>query len=104
MAHLHTDMEGLDIHVALEVCEIVIESATLVPIVFALVGLAHLCRSILTRMTPAFSPFGLPVHLIAYPHFDSFAFCSVISLVNRKAHALSPGPHRVSLPALFQPS
>jgi hypothetical protein len=39
MAHLHTDMERLDIHVALEVCEIVIESATLVPIVFALSGL-----------------------------------------------------------------
>jgi hypothetical protein len=38
MAHLHTDMERLDIHVALEVCEIVIESATLVPIVFALSG------------------------------------------------------------------
>jgi hypothetical protein len=31
-------MERLDIHVALEVCEIVIESATLVPIVFALSG------------------------------------------------------------------
>jgi hypothetical protein len=30
MAHLHTDMERLDVHVALEVCEIVIESATLV--------------------------------------------------------------------------
>jgi hypothetical protein len=39
MAHLHTDMERLDIHVALEVCEIVIESATLVPIVFAFSGL-----------------------------------------------------------------
>jgi hypothetical protein len=36
MAHLHADMERLDIHVALEVCEIVIESATLVPILFAL--------------------------------------------------------------------
>src|SRR4029077_9166169 len=35
MAHLHTDMERLDIHVALEVCEIVIESAT-----------PYLCRSI----------------------------------------------------------
>jgi hypothetical protein len=32
-------MERLDIHVALEVCEIGIESATLVPIVFALSGL-----------------------------------------------------------------
>jgi hypothetical protein len=32
MAHLHTDMERLDIHVALEVCEIVIESATIVAI------------------------------------------------------------------------
>jgi hypothetical protein len=31
-------MERLDIHVALEVCEIVIESATLMPIVFALSG------------------------------------------------------------------
>jgi len=63
-------MERLDIHIALEVCEIVIESATLVPTVFALSGLpiyvassrlssidsftpvhsalqlAHLCRSI----------------------------------------------------------
>jgi hypothetical protein len=28
MAHLHTDMELLYLHVALEVCEIVIESAT----------------------------------------------------------------------------
>jgi hypothetical protein len=32
-------MERLDIHVALEVCEIVIKSATLVAIVFALSGL-----------------------------------------------------------------
>jgi len=24
----------------------------------------------LTRLHPAFSPFGLPVHLIASPHFD----------------------------------
>jgi hypothetical protein len=32
MAHLHTDMERLDIHVAIEVCEIITESATLVPI------------------------------------------------------------------------
>jgi len=39
MAHLHTDMERLDIHVALEVCENGIKSATLVPIVFALSGL-----------------------------------------------------------------
>jgi hypothetical protein len=38
MAHLHTDMESVDLHVALELCEIVIESATLVPIVFALSG------------------------------------------------------------------
>ena len=30
MAHLHTDMERFDVHVALEVCEIVIESATIV--------------------------------------------------------------------------
>jgi hypothetical protein len=30
MAHLHTYMESVDIHVAIEVCEIVIESATLV--------------------------------------------------------------------------
>jgi hypothetical protein len=28
MAHLQTDMQGLDVHVALELCEIVIESAT----------------------------------------------------------------------------
>jgi hypothetical protein len=33
-------MERLDIHVVLEVCEIVIESATLVPIVLALSGSA----------------------------------------------------------------
>ncbi|PYJ32791.1 MAG: hypothetical protein DME88_09860 [Verrucomicrobia bacterium] len=32
MAHLHADMEGVDFHVALEVCEIVIKSVTLVPI------------------------------------------------------------------------
>jgi hypothetical protein len=36
MAHLHADMERFDIHVALELCEIVIESATIVAIVFAL--------------------------------------------------------------------
>jgi hypothetical protein len=33
-------MERLDIHVVLELCEIVIEGATLVPIVFALSGLS----------------------------------------------------------------
>ena len=27
----------------------------------------------MTRLHPAFSPFGLPVHLIASPHFDFFA-------------------------------
>jgi hypothetical protein len=27
----------------------------------------------LTRLHLAFSPFGLPVYLIASPHFDSFA-------------------------------
>jgi hypothetical protein len=32
MAHVHTDMELLDVHVGLEVCEIVIESATIVAI------------------------------------------------------------------------
>jgi len=30
MAHLHTDMERFDVHVVVEVCEIVIESATIV--------------------------------------------------------------------------
>jgi hypothetical protein len=30
MAHLHADMERVDFHVALEVCEIVAESATIV--------------------------------------------------------------------------
>src|SRR5436305_14612921 len=30
-------------------------------------------RAPLTRLHPAFSPFGLPVHLIASPHFGSFA-------------------------------
>jgi len=39
MAHLHTDMERLDVHVALEACDIVTESAMLVLIVFALSGL-----------------------------------------------------------------
>jgi hypothetical protein len=34
MAHLHADMERFDFHVALELCEIVIQSATLVSIVF----------------------------------------------------------------------
>jgi hypothetical protein len=28
MAHFHTDMERVDIHVALELCEIGVESAT----------------------------------------------------------------------------
>jgi hypothetical protein len=32
MAHLHTDMQRLDVHVALEACDIVIESATIVAI------------------------------------------------------------------------
>jgi hypothetical protein len=32
MAHLHADMKRLDFHVALELCEIVIESATAVAI------------------------------------------------------------------------
>ena len=32
MAHLHSDMERLDVHVALEACDIVIESATIVAI------------------------------------------------------------------------
>jgi uncharacterized membrane protein YwaF len=32
MAHLNPDMESLDVHVPLEVCEIVIESATIVAI------------------------------------------------------------------------
>jgi hypothetical protein len=68
-------MERVDIHVALEVCEIVTESATLVTIVFALSDLpiyvAQFSLARLTRPHPAFSPFGLPVHLIAFPHFDS---------------------------------
>jgi hypothetical protein len=68
-------MERLDIHVALEVCEIVIENATLVPIVFVLSGLpiyvAEFSLAPMTRMTPTFSPLGLPVHLTASPHFDS---------------------------------
>ena len=80
MAHLHTDMERVDIHVALEVCEIVIESATLVSIVFALSGspiyVAQFPLASMTRLHPVFSSFGLPVHVIASQHFDSFAFCS----------------------------
>jgi hypothetical protein len=68
-------MDRLDIHVGLEVCEIVIESATLVPIVFALSGLpiyvAQFPLTSLTRLHRAFSPFGLPVHLTASPHFVS---------------------------------
>ncbi|PYL49160.1 MAG: hypothetical protein DMF40_02790, partial [Verrucomicrobia bacterium] len=32
MAYLHSDIERFDIHVALEVCEIVIKSATIVAI------------------------------------------------------------------------
>jgi len=32
MAHLHSDMERFDVHVALEACDIVIESATIVAI------------------------------------------------------------------------
>ena len=34
---------------------------------------APLPRAPLTRLHPAFSPFGRPVHLIASPAFDSFA-------------------------------
>ena len=36
-----------------------------------IVYVAPLPRAPLTRLHPAFSPFGLPVHLIASPHFDS---------------------------------
>jgi hypothetical protein len=32
MAHLHSDMERFDIHIALEACDIVIESATIVAV------------------------------------------------------------------------
>jgi hypothetical protein len=68
-------MDRLDIHVALKVCEIGIKSATLVPIVFALSGspiyVAQFPLSSLTRLHRAFSPFGLPVHLTASPHFGS---------------------------------
>jgi hypothetical protein len=64
-------MERLDIHVALEVCEIVIESATPVPVYVAQFPLARL-----TRMLPHSGPSGPPVHLVASPHFDSFDFCS----------------------------
>jgi len=39
VAQLHPDMERLDVHVALEACDIVNESAMLVLIVFALSGL-----------------------------------------------------------------
>src|SRR6266404_6318968 len=35
-----------------------------------IVYVAPLPRAPLTRLHPAFSPFGLPVHLIASPHFD----------------------------------
>jgi len=71
-------MERLDIHVALEVCEIVIESATLVPIVFALSGLpiyvAQFPLAPLTRMHPAFSPCraARPSHRV--PAFRFIAF------------------------------
>ena len=64
-------MERLDIHVALEVCEIVIESATLVPIVFALSGLPiYVAQFPLAPMIcslPFSQPFGLPVHLAQFP-------------------------------------
>ena len=35
-----------------------------------IVYVAPLPRAPLTRLYPAFSPFGLPVHLIASQHFD----------------------------------
>jgi hypothetical protein len=38
MAHLRSDMEHVDLYNTLEVCEIVIESATLVRIVFVPFG------------------------------------------------------------------
>jgi hypothetical protein len=64
-------MERLDIHVALEVCEIVIESATLVPIVFALSGLPIYVDQFplapLICSLPFSQPFGLPVHLAQFP-------------------------------------
>src|SRR4029077_13311675 len=71
------DMERLDIHVALEVCEIIIESAT-----------PHLCRSIplaaLSRMTPALSPWGAarPSHRV--PAFRFIAFC--LGSIEKLAH------------------
>jgi hypothetical protein len=64
-------MERFDIHVALEVCEIVIESATLVPIVFALSGtpiyVARIPLAPLIRSLPLTQPSGLPVYLAPFP-------------------------------------
>jgi hypothetical protein len=64
-------MERLDIHVALEVGEIGIKSATLVPIVFALSGLpiyvARFPSAPLIRSLPLASAVGLPVYLAQFP-------------------------------------
>jgi hypothetical protein len=77
MAHLHTDMERVDIHVALEVCEIVTESAT---IVFALSGLpiyvAQFPLAPLTRMHPGFSPCRAARPSHGVPAFRFIAFYS----------------------------
>jgi hypothetical protein len=50
MAHLHTDMERLDIHVAIELCEIVNESATRDPDIFFDRTKAAESKRILTTM------------------------------------------------------
>jgi hypothetical protein len=60
-------MERVDIHVALEVCEIGIKSATLVPIVFALSDLpiyvAQFSLAPMIRSLPFYQPFGSPIYL-----------------------------------------
>jgi hypothetical protein len=66
-------MERLNIHVALEVCEIVIETATLMPIAFAVsclpIDVAQFPLALLIRSLPLTQLSGLAFYLIASPHF-----------------------------------
>ena len=53
-----------------------------------IVYVAPLPRAPLTRLHPAFSPFGLPVHLIAFP---AFRFVARAHSDIRPSHCAAPG-------------
>jgi len=74
MAHLHTDMERFDIHVALELCKIVIESATIVAPAWAM-------KLFVTAVIP-----GFPVTLIL-----EWALDQKLAFTFRTTTSTSPG-------------